>query len=94
MTNDTPADIATGSDHKVPNPSTETAARTSRAAAAEKASNRRIKTTTKTTPKATQVDPEQWLSSPDTNSESSTDDGETDQPSSEYEEDPTSPTPL
>jgi hypothetical protein len=99
MTNDTPADVATGSDPKQPTPTTKTAARTTRAAAEEatKSARNKTKTSTETSTeagtkagtKATQEDPGDESSSSDTSSSSSAYDGVTDQSSSDHEEDPT-----
>jgi hypothetical protein len=95
MTNGTPADVATGSDPKVPTPSTKTAARTTRDAAAEKptkqarAKKTSTKTSTKTATKATLEDPGEESSSSNTSSSSTNDDRGTDQSSSDHEENPT-----
>jgi hypothetical protein len=99
MTNDTPADVATGSDPKEPTPTTKTATRTTKAAAekATKSARNKTKTSTKTSTKAgteagtkaTQEDPGEESSSSDTSSSPSADDWGTDQSSSDHEEDPT-----
>jgi hypothetical protein len=99
MTNDTPADVATGSDPKEPTPTAKTAARTTRAAAekATKSARNKTKTSTKTSTKAgtkagtkaTQEDPGEESSSSDNSSSLSADDGGTGQSSSAHKEDPT-----
>jgi hypothetical protein len=100
MTNDIPADVATGSDPKEPTPPTKTAARTTRAAAqkATKSARNKAKTSTKAGTKAgtkaTQEDPGEESSSSDTSSSSSADGGGTDQSSSDHKEDQPSITPL
>jgi hypothetical protein len=99
MTNDIPANVATGSDPKEPTQTTKTAARTTRAAEEEatKSARNKTKTCTKTSTdagtkagtKATQEDPGEESSSSDTSSSSSAYEGVTDQSSSDHEEDPT-----
>jgi uncharacterized protein involved in copper resistance len=91
MTNDTPADVATGSDPKEPTPTTKTAARTTRATAekATKSARNKTKTSTKAGTNATQEDPGEESSSSDNSSSSSADDRGMDQSSSDHEEDPT-----
>jgi hypothetical protein len=96
MTNDAPADVATGSDPKVPTPSTKTAARTTKAAAAENATQpastktkTSIMASTKTATKATHEGPGDEPSSSTSSSSSTTHDGAMDHSSSDHKEDPT-----